>query len=341
MQEHNRLSRALLANIMIGAAAACVMAPSAGAQGLSYDMKMTMQMDGAPKGAGDMSQARTVMAGHGQFSGGNSRMDMSQSMAPGGPMGAGTYVIVKSGARTEWIVDPEKKSYMEINVDSMTKFSADAQKALGGIAKIEMTNVTADVQPLGAGETIEGYPTMKYHVTSGYTSKVSMMGRTTVTTTTSTGDMWIAPQLAGLYNPAAAASQGAGSSEYAQKLAAAYAKIGKGVPIKSVTTTQTSGSHAKNSTMTMELVNIKRGRIDPSVFEIPADYTKTDMTQIMGGAVQGMGALQKGMHKGNVVGEMGDSAKQGAKEGATEEVKDQAKEKAKSAIGKLFGRPLE
>lgn len=297
MQDRHTLSRALLASTMIAGAAAGVIAPSASAQGLSYDMRTTIRMDPAPKGAGDMAQGRTVMAGHGQFSGGNSRMDMSQSMAPGGLMGVGTYVIVKSGARTEWIVDPAKKSYMEVNIDSMAKFSADAQKALGGIAKIEMTDVTADVEALGAGETIEGYATIKYRVTSGYTSKVSVMGRTTATTTTSTGEMWIAPQLAGLYNPAAPASQGAGNSEYARKLTAAYAKIGKGVPIKSVTTTQSTGSRARSTTSTMELVNIKRERVDPSVFEIPPGYTKTDLTQVMGGAVDGMGALQKAMPK--------------------------------------------
>lgn len=341
MQEHNKCSLALLANIIIGATVACVMAPSVGAQGLSYDMKMTMRMDPPPKGAGDMAQGRTVMAGHGQFAGGNSRMDMSQSMAPGGIMSAGTYVIVRSGARTEWIVDPAKKTYMEINVDSMAKFAADAQKMLGGMAKIEMTDVTADVQPLGAGEMIEGYATMKYHVTSGYTSKVSMMGRKTVTTTTSTGDIWVAPQLAGLYNPAAPASQGAGTSEYAQKLTAAYAKIGKGVPIKSVTTSQSTGSRTSSTTSTMELVNIKRGRIDQSVFEVPDGYTKTDLTQAMGGAVEGMGTLQKSMPKGNIAGEMTDSAKQGAREGATEAAKEQAREKARNAVGKIFRRPLE
>ncbi len=342
MQSRTICRRTFVASMLVGVPMFAGLSGNVSAQGLTYDMKMTVMMTGGPKGAGDMSQPRTMMAGHGQFSGGNSRMDMDQSMMPGGPMGAGTYVIVKSGNRTEWIVNPAKRQYIEINMDSMAKFAADAQKALGGIAKISMTNVTADVQPLGAGETIQGYATMKYRLTSGSTSTVSMLGRTNSTTSTSTTDMWVAPQLAGLYNPAAgSASQMGGNSEYAQKITAAYAKIGKGVPLKTVTQTQTSGDHSSTTTSTMELLNIKRGRIDPSVFEVPADYAKTDMTSAMGGAMDAVGKAQKGMPKGNVLGAMSDSAKQGAKEGATEEAKDQAKEKAKGVIRGIFGRPRE
>jgi uncharacterized protein DUF4412 len=339
-----RIHRSIIGSMLLLTPLFAGLAHNVGAQGVTYDMKMTVQMTGGPKGTGDMSQPRTMMSGHGQFSGGNSRMDMEQSMMPGGAGGvggAGSYVIVKSGSRTEWIVDPSKRQYMEINIDSMAKFAADAQKALGGIAKISTTDVTADVQPLGPGETIQGYATMKYRLTSGSTSTVSMLGRTKSTTSRSTTDMWVAPQLAGLYNPAAgSASQSGGDSEYTQKIAAAYAKIGKGVPIKSVTQTQTTGDRASTMTSTMELLNIKRGRVDPSVFEVPADYAKTDLTSAMGGAMDALGSAQKSMPKGNVLGAMGDSAKQGAKEGATEEAKDQAKEKVKGAMRGLFGRPL-
>ncbi len=306
-------------------------------QGLTYDMKMTVQ--GAEGGRGG-TDARTMMAGHGQFSNGSSRMDMDQSMMAGGMMGKGTYVIVKSGSRTEWMVDPDKRQYIEINIDSMAKFAADAQKSLGGMVKMETSDVTADVQPLGPGETIQGYATMKYRLTYGSTSTVSMLGRTKRTTNMTTSDMWVAPQLAGLFNPAAgAASHAAGNSASAQKLAAAYAKIGKGVPIKTVSQTQTTGDRASSMTSTMELLNIKRGRVDPSVFEIPEGYTKVDLMAGLSGAMGALGGKNgRGVPSGNILGQMSDSAKQGAKEGATEEAKDQAKETAKGVLRGIFGR---
>lgn len=309
-----------------------------GAQGLTYDMRMT----GARESGGRTTPAQTVMAAHGQFSGGNSRMDIDQTMMPGGMMGKGTYIIVRSNSRTELIVDPEKRTYIEMNPDSMAKFASAAQGALGGLVKSEMTDVSADVQPLGPGEAIQGYATMKYRVTTGYTMTTSVMGRTSRTTEHSTTDMWIAPKLAGLFNPMARGAQpGAGGSAYADKMAAAYAKIGKGVPIRTVTQSVTTGDHGSTSTSTMELLNIKTGPINPSVFEVPSDYTKTDIMAGLGAATAGLDSLKGKMGKGNLLGKMADSAKQGAREGATEEAKDQAKEKAKGVLRGIFGRPRE
>lgn len=309
-----------------------------GAQGLTYDMRMT----GTRESGGRTTPAQTVMTAHGQFSGGNSRMDIDQTMMPGGMMGKGTYIIVRSNSRTELIVDPEKRTYIEMNPDSMAKFASAAQGALGGMVKSEMTDVSADVQPLGPGETIQGYATMRYRLTTGYTMTTSIMGRTNHATVRSTTDMWIAPKLAGLFNPMARGAQpGGGTSAYADKVAEAYARIGKGVPIKTVTQSVTTGDHGSSSTSTMELLNIRTGAISPSVFEVPSDYTKTDITAGLGAATAGLDSLKRKMGNGNLLGNMADSAKQGAKEGATEEAKDQAKDKAKGVIRGLFGRPRE
>ncbi len=311
---------------------------SAQAQGLTYDMRMTAARDGG----GHASPAQTLMTAHGQFSGGNSRMDIDQTMMPGGMMGKGTYIIVRRDSRTELIVDPEKKSYMEINPDSMARFAAAAQGALGGMVKSEMTDVSADVQQLGPGEVIQGYATMKYRMTTGYTMTTSVMGRTSRTTEHATTDMWIAPKLAGLFNPMARGAQpAAGTSAFADKMAAAYSRIGAGVPIKTVTQTVTTGDHGSTSTSTMELLNIKTGAISPSVFEVPPGYTKMDIMAGMGAAASALDSLKGKGGKGNLIGQMGDSAKQGVKEGATEEAKDQAKVKAKGVIRGIFGRPRE
>lgn len=302
------------------------------AQGVTYDMKVTMQ-----KGVGgsNADAPEIMMAGHGQYSGGNSRMDMDQSVMPGGFMGKGTYLILKGATRNEWIVDPQKQQYFEINIDSAANFSMGSMNLMGGMVKMETSDVTADVQPLGPGETIEGYATMKYRLTTSFVSKTSVLWRKSKSRNTTVTDIWIAPQLAGLYNPAAAASQGGGSSEFGQKIAAAYAKVGKGAAIKTVAQTQSTGDHASAMTMTMQLLNIRRARVPSSAFEVPATYAKIDGTA----ALSALGGGGKDGKDGNLIGQMTDSAKQGARQGATEEVKDQAKSKAKGVLGKIFGRP--
>jgi hypothetical protein len=325
--------RILVAMMLAAVALPGAFSVSASAQGLTYDMKMTMQ-----KGTGaTTSDTQIAMSGHGKFSDGSSRMDMDESIMPSGFMGKGTYIILKSGTRNEWMVDPAKQQYVEVNLDSAANLSFASMNIMGGLVKMETSDVTADMQAMGAGETIQGYSTMKYRLTTNFTSTMSILGRKKRSKNTTTTDIWIAPQLAGLYNPASTASQGGGSSELAQKVGAAYAKVGKGAYIKTVSQTQTTGDHASAMTATMELLNIKRVRVPASAFEVPKGYTKIDGTTLF--SASGSGKDSNGASNGGFANQVTDSAKQGVKAGAAEAVKDQAKAKAKSALHGIFGRP--
>ena len=331
---HTRGVRLLLAVPL-----AAMAARGAGAQGLTYDMKMTMDK-GAPGAAG---APEIMMAGHGKFQDGNSRMDMEESIMPNGFLGKGTYMILKSGTRNEWIVDPAKQQYFEINVDS-ANVSMGSMNLLGGLVKMETSDVTAEMKPMGPGETIQGYATMKYRITTNFVSKTSVLWRKSKSKNTTTTDVWVAPQLAGLYNPASATAQGGGSSELGRKVAAAYATVGKGAYLRIVSHTESTGDHASEMTMTMELLNIQRARVSSSAFELPKGYAKVDGTAVLaalggGGGGGGGGKDGKNGKNGGVAGELADSAKQGAKQGAAEEVKNQAKDKTKGVIQGLIRRP--
>jgi hypothetical protein len=334
MQQFGIRLRIVAAMMLASVALLGALSASAHAQGLTYDMKMAMQK-GVGATAGD---AQILMSGHGQFSDGNSRMDMNESVMPGGFMGKGTSMILRSGTRNIWIVDPAKQQYIEINMDSVANFSLTSLNIMGGLVKMETSDATVDMQSMGPGETIQGYTTMKYRLTTSFTSTTSILGRKKRSKNTTTTDIWIAPQLAGLYNPASAASQGGGGSELTQKTRAAYAKVGKGASIKTVSQTQSTGDHASAMTATMELLNIKHARVPSSAFEVPKGYAKIDGTAALsavgGGASDGQGGA-----KGDFGSQLADSAKQGAKQGAANEVKDQAKSKAKGALRGIFGRP--
>ncbi|MEO7103070.1 MAG: DUF4412 domain-containing protein [Gemmatimonadaceae bacterium] len=308
----------------------------ADAQGLTYDMRMSMQK-GTAATPGD---AQIIMSGHGKFSDNNSRMDMDESVMPGGFMGKGTSIILKNGTRNMWIVDPAKQQYIEINVDSVSNLSFTSLNIMGGLVKMETSDVAVDMQPMGPGETIQGYKTLKYRMTSNFTSTTSILGRKKRSKNTTTTDIWVAPQLAGLYNPASAASQGGGGSELTRQTRAAYAKVDKGAYIKTVAQTQSTGDRASAMTMTMELLNIKRERVPSSSFDVPKGYTRIDGTAALG--LVGGGANGKdgnGGANGNFGGQLVDSAKQGVKQGAANEVKDQAKDKTKSVLRGIFRRP--
>ena len=211
------------------------------------------------------------MAAHGQFANGSSRLDVTESMAPGGMMGKGTTTFV----------DPAKQQYMELNPAEMAKQAAGLQQALGGLSKTEILDLHIDVEDLGAGEKIEGYATLKYRLTESYTMKITVMGRANQTTQHSVSEIRVAPQLDGIMNPSARpAAAGAAigpMAELAEKTAKAYAKVKPGAMLKTIHTgTSGEGANAKTTVMTMTVANLKREAIGPGVFQTPAGYTKMD-----------------------------------------------------------------
>jgi Domain of unknown function (DUF4412) len=260
---------------------------SVGAQGLSYDMSTTGT---SPDRTGATTQ-RNFMSAHGQFEGGNSRLDFTQSMSPGGWMGSGTYMITNGPKGTVTSVDPSKHQYTVMDIAEMGKAASDAQSALGGMAKIEFADVKVDLQDLGAGEPIDGYATYKYKLSQSFTMKMTVLGHVINSPSTSTTDIWIAPQLDGLMDPSArpmVATPSGPMAELMKQLTAEYSKIKKGLPLKRTTTSVSGvGARQHTTTMTTLITNVKKSPISASVFEVPAGYTKVDLAAAVGaGAAQ-------------------------------------------------------
>lgn len=269
--------------------ASFVLSASLGAQGLSYDMSTVGTI---PDRSGAMA-TRNFMTAHGQFAGGNSRIDVTESMSPGGMMGAGTYMITSAGKGTVTSVDPAKHQYMVIDIAQMGKAATDMQAAMGGVAKIDIADVKVSLEDLGAGEPLDGYATYKYRLTQSYTMNMSVIGHTMSTPSSSTSDIWVAPQLDNIMDPGnrppSLAVPGP-MAELTKQLIAQYSKMRKGLMLKRVTTSQGgTGTHAHTSTMTTTITNVKKASISPSVFEVPAGYTKVEMMDAMAAAAAAAG----------------------------------------------------
>ncbi len=338
----------------VSLALAFIIAPALGAQGLSYDIKTTGSMADPRSGT---PTTRTFMAGHGQFANGMSRIDVTESLMPGGMMGAGTYTITNAAKGTTTIVDPARRTYLELNPAELAKTAASLQQSLGGLAKTEISDVSVNVEELGAGEPMQGYSTLRYRITENYTMNMTIIGRSDRSTTHSVTELWVAPQLDGIMNPAArpAASDATGPmADLTAKQYQAYAKVKKGVMLKRVMTME-SGSEgkARPTTMTMAVENIKRASISPSVFEVPAGYTKSESPL---GAIGALGAIgdsikagraRSGKKDGSAAPSPDDAATDSSKRGLADVAKDAAKDaateeakaKVNKAIGKIFGRP--
>jgi hypothetical protein len=255
-------------------AAALAITGSLGAQGLSYDMST---VGSGPDRSGN-TVTRNMSTAHGQFAGGNSRIDFIESMAPSGMMSTGTYMITNGAKRTVTSVNPAKHEYTVIDLAELGKTASDMQGALGGMAKTEVTDVKVGIEDLGPGETLDGYATYKYRLAQSFTMNMTVMGRTISTPSQSTTEIWVAPALDGLMDPSARPPETLTTgpmAELTKQVIAAYGKMRKGLMLKRVSTVQGgSGTHQHTSTMTTTITNVKKTAISPAVFVVPADYTK-------------------------------------------------------------------
>lgn len=257
-------------------------ASTLGAQALSYDMSTTAT---GPDRSGNAT-TRNMMIAHGQFAAGNSRIDVTESPMQGGMMGAGTYMITSSGKGTVTSVDPAKHQYTVINIAELGKTATDLQAAMGGIAKMEVADVKVALEDLGAGEPLDGYATYKYRLTESYTMNMSVMGRTVSTPSQSSTEIWLAPALDGLMDPSSRPPTAVATgpmAELTRQLMAEYGKMKKGLMLKRITTSEGgSGSHKHTTTITTLITNVKKASISPSVFEVPAGYTKVGLLDAVG-----------------------------------------------------------
>jgi hypothetical protein len=242
------------------------------AQGYSYDVS-TSGTD--PRS----NTTQVVSVSHGRWTKGFTRIDIVSSPARGGMMGAGTYMIVAAATGITTMVDPEKRQYYELNAREAGAEAAELQSAMTGVAKMEVVDVHADVEALGAGELIEGYATLKYRLTESYTMRTTVLGHANDTKQHTVSELWVAPALSADLNPGSRSvvSTNEMMKPLTDAIASAYAKVKPGVMLRMVNTTSTGeGAKSRTRATTMTVSNFKHETFAASVFQVPPGYTKID-----------------------------------------------------------------
>jgi hypothetical protein len=257
------------------------------ADGLSYEfvMKSTSKATG--------NKETVTMRGRGTYAGDEAKIEILEAGSSAGGSeaygGKGTYFIVKNGGQEMLLVNPAEKSYMKWDMAAMMAGLGKVVNAVGGLVKMQMSDVKIEATQVGSGPTIQGYPTQHYRMVQNYTVSASVFGKTSKTRTETTTDYYIAPGLK-IANPFVMNSQSAemmaqfdmfNSPEYKNQMAAANAKMPKnGVPLRTDTKMVSTDEKGKveTSTSIMEMTNFKKGNIPASEFQIPADYKKVEMS---------------------------------------------------------------
>jgi hypothetical protein len=287
------------------------------------------------------------MRGRGTYAGDQAKIEiLDASSTTGGSDvfgGKGAYFIVKGGGQEMLMVDPNQKQYMKWDIANMFAGMSKVVNAVGGMVKMQMSDVHIDAQDLGPGETLQGYPTHHIRMIQNYAVNVSVFGHSKKTQNQSTTDYYFAPSLR-IANPFVSNSQQMAmmsqmdmfnNSDYMSQLKAANAKIPKtGVPLKTVTTVVATDDKGKAETTvtTMEMVNFHASNIPASAFAIPSDYKMVEMPSM------NMAGSGSSGEKGNGPVLNADSVAAAAKAGAAEGTKQEVKNAAKDAtVKKLRG----
>lgn len=315
------------------------------ADGLTYDFIMKSQSTRTG------NKETVTMSGRGTYAGDQAKIEITNAGAAGGTGmfgGKGSYFIVKGGGKEMFLVNPSEKQYMAWDMANLVSGLSKMMGAMGGIVKMQMSDIHIEAHDLGPGEMIQGYPTHHMQMVQNYTMTASVFGRTSKTTTASTTDYYLSPTLR-IANPFTSNSeQFAGAADmfnnpdFKTQLMAAQAKMPKGaIPLKTITTTVSTDSKGKQETTvsTMEMINFTRANIPASAFAIPSDYTLVQMPNMnTAGSGNGAGAGKGAAADGPAlnVDSVAAAAKAGAADGTKQEVKDAAKDAAAKKIRGIF-----
>src|SRR5215210_2214104 len=222
--------------------------------GYTYRMRITAQTT-EPNGK---TKDYIVMSGRAMVTSKAGRMDIDTASKERGAMAdKGGYILYDP--TTMMIVSPKDKQVLKFTFE-------DIEKGMGALAanmpgmRIAITDVAVDFEKLGPGEPLLGMSTTKYRITQDYkiAMKIAFMNRNS--TEHIVQDYWMTDQKSGFANPFARVGSmrpvgGGAFAELMTKSAEATAKMGKGIPVKTLTTTTSTSDKGEKTTSvtTMEV----------------------------------------------------------------------------------------
>jgi len=257
----------ILCSIVVVAAVAF---PAAAA--VRYEFRQTIQSDFKGTPPSDIT-ARAVIDGQ------RSRVDFIN----GSPYGTGSYVI-NAGEKTMYIVQPQKKTYTEIDVPNQ------ADPLQSAASRIVISNDKIDVHKLSDHPVYAGLPTDHYRLETSYDITVNLGSVSLRQTVRTVIDKWTTASFADVFAPMLDTSVPRTGNVKLDALIDAEATKIKGLPLRQVTTITTLGDQRnfgsvlkvdpkRQQTSEITITSIEEVAVPQTTFQIPGDYKKADLSQ--------------------------------------------------------------
>ncbi|MEO8217172.1 MAG: hypothetical protein ABI718_08815 [Acidobacteriota bacterium] len=224
------------------------------------------------------SRGKTMsLAGNAEVDGSSFRINVESGNHP--MFREGSAVISTDAGRTMTVMDLKEKTYYVIDSEQIFAALGAITSAMPVLLKISLDNQKVTVSEEGDGGTIEGYPTQKYKMLTSYDMNIRVIGFRNKNHIESTAEIWATPKL----NPEIHVflqDQGfkTGIEDFDSLIDKERGAI-KGLPLKQVINTVTTGKGGKSetSTMTMNITAVKKVAAVPgSHFQVPSDFREVD-----------------------------------------------------------------
>ncbi len=235
-----------------------------------YESQTTTTVAGKKKG--------TRMAVKGWVDGDKSKVEFVSGQRKG-PLAVGNYLVTTDGGKTVHLVDPKRKTYGEFDLEQMMATMGQAMNAvkqLGGMVKMEFSDVSSEKLLEEPGESILGHATMHYRFKTSYTMTMGIMGMVRKNKTDAVQDVWSTGDLEargfGIWlRPGHRLQTG---NEELDKMANQRLADIKGFPLKvfSDTTMTNEKGKSRKGTSTMEVTVLREESIPANTFTWPSDY---------------------------------------------------------------------
>ncbi len=194
----------------------------------------------------------------------------------------GSWWLYKGTGNTVTIVDPEKKTYIEMSLDSLLGLVG----ALGQFMQVKITNPTSTMQDLDPA-TVNGYECKHFVITNAYDMEMKVLIMKVSSHIESRKEMWTTAgmpmeEISFAYSMRSMKSGIQGLDSLIDKVIETYKTMGFAIKSLTTETTTTKGKSVTTTTeMTVSEIAVKD--LGADLFTIPADYKKVDFSMIPGG----------------------------------------------------------
>ncbi|HXU44226.1 MAG TPA: hypothetical protein VN783_01765, partial [Thermoanaerobaculia bacterium] len=186
-------------------------------------------------------------------------------------MKRGTYILTRDGGRKILLVDPDEKTYGELDLAAMLGSMGALLGGMGPVLKLEISDPKVEKLSEEDGPEIVGLPTRHVKFRTAYQMKMKIMGFGRATSVVSEEDLWLSDRLVdkamGVWLQA---ERKTGNPDLDKLIATERSKV-TGIPLKTASVVTSTGNGRSATThQSMEVTALDRFTAAPVSFDVPA-----------------------------------------------------------------------